>query len=482
MKNSITSLASIAFVGKLLRRFGEYGLLILIAQELGAAALGVYSLALVFLEIGGRTSQLGMNVAVQKFIPTFVADDDHERLFGLSLLAIATPLVVGTLVAGLLFLLYPWIVTKLDTSGGDVIRTFLLGIPLFALIHVIEAATRGFKETKYAVYIRDVGYAGFALLVGGTAILVRQTLYSFALGYLLALVLSACLGLYYLYRLLPSVRSSSPTFESRTVYRYSTTVMFAGIAHYVMVWTDVLVIGWFESDAAVGHYEAAYQTAILLSFALLSVNAVFPSVASDLYQRDSLDVLERTYQSVVKWIASLTFLAAVFMGIYAQEILSIFGTSFESATQILLVLLVGRVVLSAVGPCGYLLSMAGQERLETGNVIVVSVLNLCLNVVGVARYGILGAAVATTFSVSVLNLLRVFELHFLLDMKPVSRDSVYGIPVVVVGAATMLFLSGTFDNSFLDMAVTGAVSGVVCLVVCWKVAFTSNDRTLFDSV
>ncbi|RBI60716.1 hypothetical protein DMJ13_17300 [halophilic archaeon] len=482
MKNSITSLASIAFTGKLLRRCGEYGLLVLIAQELGAAALGVYSLALVFLEIGGRASQLGMNVTVQKFIPMLLHEENQDRLFGLSLLAIATPLIVGSLIAATLYILYPWIVEKLGTNGGGVIRIFLFGIPLFALIHVLEAATRGFKETKYAVYIRDIGYAGSTFLFGGIAILVWQTLNSFAIGYFLALVLSAGLGIYYLYSLLPSIRSFTPTFETKTIYKYSVTVMFAGIANHVMIWTDVLVIGFFESDAAVGHYEAAFQTAVLLSFALISVNAIFPSVASDLYQQGTLDVLEQMYQSVVKWVASLTFLAAAFMGIYAQEILSIFGTSFEAATEILFVLIVGRVILSMVGPCGYLLSMIDQERLETTNIVIVSILNLCLNVIGVARYGIIGAAAATTVSVSVLNLLRVFELHFLLDIKPVSRDSLYGLPVVIVGVASMLFVSGTFNNSIVDMVITGAVSGIVCLIVCWKIAFTPSDKMILDSV
>ncbi|WP_423746931.1 flippase (plasmid) [Haladaptatus sp. SPP-AMP-3] len=482
MNKSITSLASIAFIGKLLRRCGEFGLLVLIARELGAAALGVYSLALVFLEIGGRMSQLGMNVTVLKFIPEYLQEDDQDHLFGLSVLAVVTPLVIGTFVAGTLYILYPWIITKLDTSNGDVLRIFFLGVPLFALIYILEAVTRGFKETKYSAYIRDIGYAGSAFVIGGSAILLRQSLYSFALGYLFALVLSVFLGIYYLYRLLPTARSITPKFEMKKVYQYSFTVMFAGIAQYVMIWTDVLVIGWFKSDAVVGHYEAAFQTSVLLSFALISVNAIFPSIVSDLYQRREFDVLEQTYQSIVKWVSSLTLLAALFMGIYAQEILSIFGTSFETATEILIVLIFGRVVLSAAGPCGYLLSMAGQERLETTNVILVSILNLCLNVIGVTNYGILGAAVATTISVSVLNLLRVIELYFLLDINPFSKNSLYGFPVVIAGAATMLIIRGTFVNPLLDLVFNGSVSAIVCLIICWKISFTKHDEIIISSI
>lgn len=482
MAKSISSLASVAFVGALLGRGLDYALRILIARELGAEALGEFALALVVLQISGSLAMFGLDTTAQRYIPVFRDNGDDRRLSGFVLLCFISPLVIGLAFSIFVFYGLQWIDLFGNFSENKALQILIIGIPLYAIFRIGEAATRGYKETKYSVYIRDIGQSTAATLLAGIAIYLFSTIQAVAVAYLLSLCLAAILSVVFLYRLEAFDKVREMTVDVVEVYTYSLPVAVAALTSQLLIWTDILMLGVFVSSEQVGYYEAAYRTAALISFALVSVNAIFPSIASELYSNGKIEELGSLYTVVTKWVTFLTVFATFFFVIFAGDILSIFGENFDQARLVLIIVTVGQALTNLVGPAGYLLLMSNNERLQMWNTVLVAALNLGLNFVLIQELGIIGAGIATASSITLINVLRLTEVRLLLGLWPYSRQ--YARAIVPLGLAGLVMLAGSQMDvtPLLRLFVSGLVAGTVFLLTVFYFAYTEEDRLLVASV
>lgn len=480
MKNSITQLVSIAFVGGLLGRGLRYGINVVIARGLGPEALGLFAFGMVVMKASAVVSQLGLDRAVQKYVPIY--QGDNSRVTGTILLCVGVPLLSGILVSSALYLFQERINDFSSVGLESANRLFVLGIPLFATMMVGIAATKGFKETRYEVYTRDIGQSVVALVLVTLGAYVFQDFYIVVVGYLVSLLVGTFLVVGFLLRRTELSLNQKPTFEVREILTFSLPLTLAAVSLYLVSWTDILMLGAFVDPTQLGWYQAAFQTSVLLAVVLQAGNSIFPAVAADLYHDGRLERLSRIYTSVTKWIAYLTVLGYVFLLVYAEEILSIFGTATPTAETALLVLGLGQVFATITGPVGFLLTMSGHERLQTANAVVTSILNVVLNYVLIQQLGITGAALATGISFALLNLFRLIESWHLLGIQPYSTDYWKGTVAIVATVPIMMYghtlpLAGIAKVFFVGTISLGAFA-----VLVWSFGFDESDQTLVESL
>ena len=67
---------------------------------------------------------------------------------------------------------------------------------------------------------------------------------------------------------------------------------------------------------------------------------------------------------------------------------------------------------------GLMLTMTGHQKIELANSITFGGLNIFLNILLVQIYGILGVAIATGLSLSLINLARLLEVYYLFYLHP----------------------------------------------------------------
>lgn len=482
MNHSISKLTSITLVGRVAGRGFEYALIVLIGRELGATALGRFTLAVVVLQIAGFLAMLGLNTTVQRYIPIFRREDADGRLTGLTLLGFGSSLVAGSVFAVALYYGLRRVDLFHAPSDAAIVHVLLLGVPLFAMFRVGEAATRGFKETKYSVYIRDLGQSGSALLLAGVAVAVSGTVYAVAFGYLASLGVGVVLSLVILYRLGCFDAIRAPKLNVRETYRYSIPVAVGALSGEMLKYTDYLMLGVFVTNSEVGQYRAAFSTAVLISFAMASVNSIFPSLASELHHEKENERLNDLYSVVTKWITFLTTFAMLFFLVFSGEIMSVFGEGYRQASTVLIVAIFGQAVNNFVGPAGYLLLMSDNERVEMGNNVVGGVLNVVLNLVLIREFGIMGAAIATSFSIGFQNLLRLIEVRMLLDIWPYSREYVRAVVPLTVALGVMLLGSQLGAPPALKLLISGSIAGAVFVYTAIDRAYTDRDQLLVASI
>lgn len=482
MRDNIIKLVSISFLGSLIGRALRYGFNVVIARGLGFEALGVFAFGMVIMKGGGVFARIGLDSATKKYIPIYRTNDEPQKVTGTVLLGLGTPLVVGSLVAGVLYLGQDVLEGITGFTFHSTTPLFILGIPLVAVMMVGVNATYGLKQTKYSVYIRDFGQSIAALVFMAVAAFVISDLTLLVVGYLLSMVIGIFLAVFFLWREDALRFDVRPVFEYRKIFAFSLPLTLAASIQYLVSWTDILLLGVFVSPDQVGWYQAAFQTSVLLIIVLQAANSIFPSVAADLHEFGHRERLHRVYSAVTRWVTYLTVLGLAFLLVYTKELLSIFGTSVQSAQTALAILAVGQTINAVVGPTGYLLVMTGYERLQLANNLVTAVLNLILNLVLIQAYGIVGAAIATAFSLALMNILRFIEVQYLFGMQPYSWA--YWKGFVAIGAAIPILVTGQLLPlaGLLQMIIAGAFSLGVFTLIVWQLGLDDLDTTLIEAI
>lgn len=482
MRDSITKLVSIAFLGGLIGRGLRYGFNVIIARGLGFEALGLFAFGMVVMKAGGVFARVGLDSAAQKYIPIYQSEDDPARVSGTVILCFAVPLLFGGVLAAALYFSRDYIAQFTGTAISSTTQLFLIGIPLFAAMMVGVNATYGLKETKYSVYIRDFGQSVVAIVLMAIGAFVLANIDAVIIGYIGSMLAGVGLAAIFLTREGALRFDVRPIFEWREIFAFSLPLTLAASIQYLVSWTDIFVLGVFVSPGPIGQYQAAYQTSVLLVVVLQATNSIFPPIAADLYNAGRQERLNRVYTAVTRWVTYFTVLGFAFVVIYVDDILSIFGETTQSAQIALVILALGQTLNSIVGPTGFLLIMSEHERLQLVNNLVAALVNIALNIVLIQMYGIIGAAAATAFSLALMNVLRLIEVWYLLGIQPYSWRYWKGLVAVGCALPVMALGRGLPLAGPVRVVLVGAGAFAVFVALVWLLGFDDIDRTLIETV
>lgn len=480
-ERNVTQLVSITFLGRVLGRGFKYLLVVVLARGLGDATLGTFALGFVLVRFGTAISNLGFESTMRKYIPIYRSNDEQGKITGLLLAGIGLSAVGGTLIA----VVVRSGLSRFEVFGGVATKTLtllLFAIPFLSMAKSLDAATLGYDRTRFSVYIRDFGQEGLGVLFVGVGILSVGTETAAAAGYVLALAGTAVIALLAVRRLGGFDGLGTVAFEARETLSYSVVTAFSTLTQLMVLWVDIVVLSVLISRSLVGQYQAAYQTSALLTFGLAASNSIFPSLASRLYKENKIEELKRLFSALVKWIGVLTWSAVAYTVVLSNEILLIFGASFQNATQTLMVLAVAQGVVASVGPAGYLLLMTGNERLELIIQLAIGGINIVLNLLLVPQFGILGAAVATGISLTLLNVIRSVVVQRLYGYYPNLSDFAVSI-VPAAGVAAVALLAERLDyDPFVTLIGAGIGAGAVFLLVSYTLVLEEADSALLRTI
>ncbi|MCD2204874.1 oligosaccharide flippase family protein [Halobacterium sp. KA-6] len=473
-KKSIVSLVSISLIGGLLGKGLRYLTNVVIARELGAEALGIFAVGVVSVKFLGVVSRLGLDKAPPKFIPS---QEDDSKISGTVILSLGMPILVGILVSVVGYV----VLDKIDAFGyEDSLRLFFVGVPVIASMMVGVSATTGFKETKYSVYVKDLIQSFSALLFVGIGAYLVDSLQFSILGYIASFVLGLGASVYFLFKL--GAFDARPDFEVGKVLTFSVPLLVASMTQFVVSWTDIFMLGLFVPANEVGWYQAAYQTSILLLVGLSSVNTIFPSIASGLFSDGSMTELGKIYRVVTKWLAYISSLLFVLIVIFHSEILSIFKISATEAKIALVILCFGQTASAVTGPVGLLLIMSDRERVESVNSTLLAVLNLGLNFFLIQEMGIVGAAIATAASITILNIVRVTQVWWFFGFKPIDYSYYKGVFGIAGATLFAVMAARMTPNGIFSMMVISGFAVVIFSVTIILFGFGEDNEVILQNI
>ncbi|MCZ2846128.1 MAG: flippase [Candidatus Bathyarchaeota archaeon] len=418
--------AGIIFIGTIIGNGLRYLFEVSVARSIGPALFGLFFLGLAVLKISEIISTVGIPSGVLRYVAIFNGEGDKERIKGIIILAIGVALIAGIIAAILLIVTSKIVAVGVLKKSGlmNVLRLLALGIPFSALTTVLISSTQGFQIMKYKVYVRDLFEPTTRLLIVMVVFIFGWKLYGVIFAYLISIALGSALTSYCLNRVFPTIARKyiKPIFEWRKLFTFSWPLFFANSLFVILLWTDTLMIGFFKTSHDVGIYAAAQRTALLGTVVLASFATIFRPMISDLHNRKEHKKLESLFKIVTKWTFTFSFPIFVLIVFFVKPILSIFGQNFTMGANCLVILSIAQLVRSGTGPSGQMISMIGRSKTVLANAATVFLVNVVLNLILIPKYGILGAATATAFSIILVNVMKLLEICFILGIHPYRID------------------------------------------------------------
>ena len=481
--------AGIIFIGMTIGTGLRYLFEFIVARNLGPDLFGSFFLGFSAIKIAEIVSTLGLHRGVLRFVAIFQSAGDVARTKGAILFSIRTTLVVSLILGIFMFMLSPFVSLHIFHKAGlaSVFRLFALIVPFIAVTTILVFCTQGFKIMKYRVFVRELFEPGIRIIAVVFLFILGFKLNGAIFAFIASILLGTILALVYTKKSFPPLidKSTRPIFESKEILKYSWPLLLAEFFGLIIMWINILMIGYFKSSGEVGIYSASHRTALLGEVIFLSFNAIFSPITADLYYRKEHERLAHLFKLVNKWIFALNFPVCLLLVFFASDLLRLFGNRYLPGTMCLVLLGTAQLVNSALGSSGFLIMMSGKSRINLINNIFTALLNIGLNVLLIPAYGILGAALSFLASVIVVNLVMVVEVYALFRIHPFRTD-MYKSPLAggisfISMALLMRFLRWT-GNPILLMGTGSMIFLLSYIILINALGIGEEDKMVLQSL
>ncbi|MFC5675846.1 lipopolysaccharide biosynthesis protein [Aeromicrobium endophyticum] len=445
-----------------------------VGRQLGTEGAGSYFVVVAAVMIVSNVAELGADTGLVRFVSAARATGrsaDIPRLVAIAVRPVAMGGVVVVAAAACWVALPGPAATGVD--DGLVVAAAAAAV-LASMIAVVLAVARGMGDVVSYPLLQGVGLPVLRLV----AVLTVVTAGGGVLGALAAwmspvpLVLgAACLVVLRATRRHATTTPVSETSAEhdrrlrRDFWSFSAVRGVSATVEILLEWADVILVGALTSAEAAGVYAVVTRCARAGEVVQQAARvAVGPQVSAAL-ARGAVREAGEIYGLVTAAMIWMAWPFFIVLAVFSDSVLAIFGEGFAEGARALTVLSVAMALATAAGTVQTILLMGGRSSWQLGDKTAALAVNLVLDLVLVPVWGIEGAAVAWAVTILLDTALVVYQVQWLMGLRPAGRHLVVaaGLSVAVVGtvAAGGRLLLG---SSLPAMLVVTAVAALAYLV------------------
>lgn len=401
--------------------FFELMIVFVLARILSVEDFGVFTFIYAIVKISTIPAQAGLPTLLTREIPRSVALGGYGEVKGIiswsNKFALVSSCLIGVIAVSLIYFLDFF-------AYGTVALYFATAVlvPVFALSNVRGGAIRGLDK----VVLSQVPES----LIRPTVFLVITLLSYFyfkkELGasdaimcFFIASSISAIVGSWMLYKELPQAVKKAPAVYYRKKWLLSIVPLslLSGM-QIVNGQIGIIYLGMASSFSDVGVYKVVFQVGQVVMFALTVVTLTVSPTISRLYaEKDNKQI-----QSLINKCCLITFsfsiIALLLFVVFGKVFLTyFFGEDYSAGYYAGIILCFSQVINSLTGPAAALLNMTGKDKFTIKALFCSLVVSLLGHFLLIDNYGVLGAALAFSLSMLVLNIMLYIYSWRVLKVK-----------------------------------------------------------------
>ena len=387
-----------AFIGLAISSLVHFLLRVVLGRELGASGLGLYTLVFTIYMFGMQFAAFGIGAALTKYVAEHNENAKKIREFVSSGLigSFSSGLIMGVL----LYLFSNVIAINIFHSPEMVhlLKITAVCFPFIALQKTALGTLNGLRKMNYFALVNVIQNVSVFALSIILVILFKMNVTGAVLGFVAPTIFVSLFSLYFIKDFF-EVPSKLFDTVSRELSWFGFYVVLTNSVGMILIQIDSLLIGYFMDETEVGYYAVAVvlvQGITLIPGAIQRVTT--PAIAA--YHGKG------EYESIRKLIKNVmlkTFLVTVFLSILLAIfgkflIIFLFTEEFLPAYIPLLILLIGYTIYALTIPVGAALSSIGKVNIAFRISALCALINIALNITLIPKFGIIGAASATSIS------------------------------------------------------------------------------------
>lgn len=314
------------------------------------------------------------------------------------------------------FLLAPVISFALrDSTLTSLFQLSSLVIPAFALASFYFYYYTGLHEFKTQAWLKTSRSFFRILFILGLALLLKSKGYALQgaiVGYILA-----PLSIFFEANLLDKFKRIRPEgfFDWRKLLHYAWPMTLFLIAYEFLITIDLyLVKGILQNDRLAGLYNGAITVGRIPYFLFYALTIIILPTVSKSTSSENHGETKKLISQSLRLLIMFLLPIAILMSVYSPQIIQIFyGKKFLDAADPMSILMSGVAFLTIFYVMAFALNGAGRVKAPMTISFVGLATNIVLSYFLIHRYGIIGAAIATSVASFVsMALVLVYSYNF----------------------------------------------------------------------
>ncbi len=393
---------------------------VVLARLLGPKEFGVYSYVMVILQFLVILASLGLPQVIVRETAINKAKNRWGFIKGLYRWSthISFTLSVGlTIIIGLFAWFYK------SYLGVKLALTLLVGLfilPIHTLLRMQEAFLRGLSYIIQAQFPMQIIRSGLFLIVISLFLFMGKPISSvktigihtgsFGVGFIVSI---------FLVKTLVNLKDIIPEFQTKLWMRSMWFFYFIEIADTIYSQADIFLLGSIMGPEDVGIYRIAHRLAFIIVLLTISINVALSPTIAGLYAKGEKKILQRIIVKRTRILFLLTLPFTLIFILWGSPIISfVFGPEFSPAAKPLSILIVAQMIVVAMGPVRDLLNLTGYEDMTAKGLVLSIILIIGLSLFFIPLWGYMGAAIASSINMVVIELMFTIKTIKLTGIHP----------------------------------------------------------------
>ncbi len=378
-------------------------------SDFGAFAFGVTMLAL-----ATNLTTFGLPKSLSRFMPIYQERGEPEKVAGLLILVCGLVVTMSVVSIAIVYglSLTSAVQATVDTTSLSLLLILILLTPIDAIDRVLEAVFSVAGQVR-AIFIRRhlIGPAlkllAVLLVVSfGGSVKTLAVFYVFAGIAGLAFYVTILRMVWPGKAMFPDPKLRRFQLPSREIFAYSVPLFSSQIGFVARSSVVVLLLQAYADNVAVADFRSVLPFARLNEVVLGSFALMFMPMASRLYAKNELDVINELYWRSSVWIMLFSLPVFLITGVLAESFTPLaIGERYSSSSSVLLMLAIGFFFDAFMGLNAHALRVFAK----VWHIVAVDVLAifLCLGlcIALIPTQGAWGAAIAICSTTIIQNLL-----------------------------------------------------------------------------
>jgi len=187
----------------------------------------------------------------------------------------------------------------------------------------------------------------------------------------------------------------------------SVHLLFSELSLKIVAIVSPLIIGLYLNSEEVGFFYTAFLLANFTSFFISISNNLLSNKVSNLFHSDEYIKLIEINKKTSIYLGVLGVCILIFYVFFGKLVLSLWGEQYIYNSFVVLLILTFGEMINCFGGCsGIIISICDLEKKGMYIAYGCSILNIILQITLIPKFGIIGAAISTSLSVVIYNLLK----------------------------------------------------------------------------
>jgi len=443
----------IVFIGSILGTLMAFIGRTLIARSYTQEEYGMFSLSFTIWFIFAVVGTLGLYDGAARQIAYYKGKKENEKVIAVVLYSLLFASATGIILCLLIFFSSDIISNKIFNLPelSYSLKIFSISIPFIVLIYILAAIFRGFGSVKeqaiFMNFLRNLLFILFLFYITWFHFTFKWIAVSFSASIVVTLLI------FILYFAIKKPLSFSfRTFVKRSHFEtgkklliFSVPLLFVAILYQIMSWMDTLMLGYFKTTDIVGLYNAALPLGQFISIALSSILFIYMPIASELYAKNRIYEMKKSYAVLTKWLCIIIFPITIIFVFFPTTVLNfLFGEKYIAAGNALQIIAIGFFIRNLMGPNGAVLMAMGKARFLMQTTLIAAGINVILNASLIPKYSIVGASIATMTAIILMNIIRSIKLYSISKIHTIEKNILKPIVLSVVLVFIIYFIAKNF--------------------------------------